>query len=1193
MLNKKVLIDSLKKLGSAKAPTQKKDVIVGSNNPTQMLSMKRGGSSEDRKLSVKKSNIQGKGLFIDEPIKKGQIIGIAHINNQATPKVGKYHNHSEDNPTAVNVSQGNKRYLVAARDLPAGTEITTNYRLQPDLEQPEDFMKKGGSAPKLPRNKNSKGYSRSLEATNKFFAEHAFFAKPKSRKNKIYDPNAKYYQNGGASSPEEWGQEIKDIEGQIGNPADWTMDDYYSLQDKLNAYRDWRENTPEGQAVIDSHNEEGEYDIPLPEHLQDYTNAMMKSKLAYANEFGNPAAKRMINIPDNPYDFGNGMTGTHYMSSMDNYAVPQIQDENGQLNLGDYGASSREAMQFDNPNDARYFAEHYKDVSPGFIEAELSPEEIEEYKKGGYIIEDVSVPSLTKAQGGGGVGPLIKFTELIPSLKSLSPGNALRSTLYRGVNPASYNIMEKVKSFPSELYGSSFNNETRPFRVGLSLKYGADEYLDTFLKTKRLSRQEFDKMPDTEKMMLFNESTRDILQDIGQRRLDAWAVGLNQPQEYGTLEQVGDNTFKMKNLEYTPEFFSERWTDLQAQGIKDKGYSYGEENPLVTIAKQHYDRSLHPHLSGMLGVTEPNQVTQDAIARMSNMTRSQIDKALGYPERDFAPWNQVRHAGLSKLNQDPSFKYSIWDNDNFGVMGGFRWDLAKQPEGVHWQANDVWDINPFERRGSALLKPNETILKYLHGNYFKPLQNFEALSAVGGRPFNIQNNFLVDPKSFKTLKTWQKGGFLKRKKKKPEPMEPIKILQPGEEAFPLLENERGEPYYEPITLKPMTQEEVDAYNKAYEEKLKKEKFEAEKAAQPGYFDEAKQWVSDWHNSPMYNQMVLNSYRGNQANADYTTKLRKKNIETLPPLIIKEKSEGPGSTNLPSSSGVAAWSISDTGQVEVFPEGYDYGPSLYTHEILHSSDRPRELYKWNHPSYKKYNEDGSSYLDYPSWMTYHDPRFPNDDAVWHDRVMPVSDQRYITTHRASNWKDNEDYKLNQAEGWYTLKTDEQIKKEMLESGWTLDDPGFQKDFEEFRNADRRNVKEWIKVDKEGWKEFGHDYVSDPTEVRARLGEIRQIAQKEGIYDPFTEQITPEIFQNYINKERDSENWQPMKPIDELREEFTDEEILWMLQNISKNKTEEDENELQYGKYGGEFELGDEVDETTMKKLKKLGYTFEKI
>lgn len=36
----------------------------------------------------------------------------------------------------------------------------------------------------------------------------------------------------------------------------------------------------------------------------------------------------------------------------------------------------------------------------GYIEAELTEDEIEEYRKGGYIVEDISVPELTKAQEG-------------------------------------------------------------------------------------------------------------------------------------------------------------------------------------------------------------------------------------------------------------------------------------------------------------------------------------------------------------------------------------------------------------------------------------------------------------------------------------------------------------------------------------------------------------------------------------------------------------------------------------------------------------------------------------------------------------------------------------------------------------------------------------------------------------------------
>ena len=43
----------------------------------------------------------------------------------------------------------------------------------------------------------SKKYSRSLDATNILFAENKVFKKPKSKKNKIFNPNAKYYQGGG------------------------------------------------------------------------------------------------------------------------------------------------------------------------------------------------------------------------------------------------------------------------------------------------------------------------------------------------------------------------------------------------------------------------------------------------------------------------------------------------------------------------------------------------------------------------------------------------------------------------------------------------------------------------------------------------------------------------------------------------------------------------------------------------------------------------------------------------------------------------------------------------------------------------------------------------------------------------------------------------------------------------------------
>ena len=230
----------------------------------------------------------------------------------------------------------------------------------------------------------SKKYSRSLEATNRLFTENKLFKKPKSRKNKVFDPRAKYYQDGGQ---------------------------------------------------------------------QDAMNAMMKARLAYANEFGNPAAQRMINIPDNPYEFENGDTGTHYMSSMDNYAVPQIQDENGQLMLGDYGPDSREAMRFESDDDADYFAEHYKDIAPGFVDMELDDNEIQQYVKGGYVVEEVNDPSIPKlGKFGDGGSPKSKWIAPAERYSGRSNVDPRTGLIYKDfgdvdVKAGKKGFKKKVKSF--------------------------------------------------------------------------------------------------------------------------------------------------------------------------------------------------------------------------------------------------------------------------------------------------------------------------------------------------------------------------------------------------------------------------------------------------------------------------------------------------------------------------------------------------------------------------------------------------------------------------------------------------------------------------------------------------------------------------------------------------------------------------
>lgn len=70
------------------------------------------------------------------------------------------------------------------------------------------------------------------------------------------------------NSPEEWERAIRAVENKIGHPSTWTFQSHKMLQNKLNEYKNWRENTPKGRAVIDYHNEPNEYVVPLPSHLE-------------------------------------------------------------------------------------------------------------------------------------------------------------------------------------------------------------------------------------------------------------------------------------------------------------------------------------------------------------------------------------------------------------------------------------------------------------------------------------------------------------------------------------------------------------------------------------------------------------------------------------------------------------------------------------------------------------------------------------------------------------------------------------------------------------------------------------------------------------------------------------------------------------------------------------------------------------
>jgi len=98
-------------------------------------------AESDKSFIIAPSTIQGMGAFIDRDFRLGEEVGVCHTRrpegNWDVTQLGRYHNHSET-PNCANVMDRNVRKLYALRDLPAGTEITVDYREQPDLEQPKE-----------------------------------------------------------------------------------------------------------------------------------------------------------------------------------------------------------------------------------------------------------------------------------------------------------------------------------------------------------------------------------------------------------------------------------------------------------------------------------------------------------------------------------------------------------------------------------------------------------------------------------------------------------------------------------------------------------------------------------------------------------------------------------------------------------------------------------------------------------------------------------------------------------------------------------------------------------------------------------------------------------------------------------------------------------------------------------------------
>lgn len=82
----------------------------------------------NKNYKLKKSNIQGLGIFATRKIKKKEVIGYGKINNTRT-LAGRYVNHSlNNNAKFYSFRDNDNMILIAERKILKGEEIVTNYR---------------------------------------------------------------------------------------------------------------------------------------------------------------------------------------------------------------------------------------------------------------------------------------------------------------------------------------------------------------------------------------------------------------------------------------------------------------------------------------------------------------------------------------------------------------------------------------------------------------------------------------------------------------------------------------------------------------------------------------------------------------------------------------------------------------------------------------------------------------------------------------------------------------------------------------------------------------------------------------------------------------------------------------------------------------------------------------------------------
>ena len=326
------------------------------------------------------------------------------------------------------------------------------------------------------------------------------------------------------------------------------------------------------------------------------------------------------------------------------------------------------------------------------------------------------VPSIIpKAAGALGQVP-----NALSNLKNLK-----QEFIYNAIDPVGYGAKSKLLNAPKTFLNNTIiNPKERAFRIG-----------DNFNPSLK------GRLADIDKTDPFYISTMEQINKLGKNRLDAWRTGLGLEQQYNTFTKTPEGFFRINSMSPEPKDFAALHNDIVAHKYNSGPNGlYTGEDPLIELQRR-YQNIASPTIQTKYG-------------------EFNINDFLGTRKGNLKPWIQRRKVNQGSRNSNDA---SIFDTDSQqGVMGGYRWDVKKLPDGdLHFQSNDTWDLHPWQERGNPNLVQDELSKKLNNLHTKNKLKNIEGLKLLGGKPYNIQNNFIIDPKTYKIKSSYEDGGIVK------------------------------------------------------------------------------------------------------------------------------------------------------------------------------------------------------------------------------------------------------------------------------------------------------------------------------------------------------------------------------------------------------------------------------------------------